>query len=154
MLTIAATVTDLPLFAGLHRGVGLDRAGTSSDAVALLRRQATAAAAAVSLLHRHGATDDGLFEEAEELLCASDGALALAPDVIRGWRTYNFEVAELHTYVADGLRVHNDSLFAASIGGAVGGFLGEQLMTGSGLDDTALRHAAAAALGGARLGYV
>lgn len=26
-----------------------------------------------------------------------------------GWKTYNFEVAEHHTYVADGVRVHNNS---------------------------------------------
>ncbi|WP_299376516.1 calcium-binding protein [uncultured Tateyamaria sp.] len=27
-----------------------------------------------------------------------------------GWKTYNFEVAEHHTYVADGVRVHNQSV--------------------------------------------
>ncbi|WP_244275158.1 calcium-binding protein [Pseudovibrio sp. Ad13] len=29
-----------------------------------------------------------------------------------GWQTYNFEVSTHHNYVADGIRVHNDSIFA------------------------------------------
>jgi len=37
------------------------------------------------------------------------GALALAPSKRSGWLTYNFEVEELHTYIAGGVRVHNDS---------------------------------------------
>jgi len=39
----------------------------------------------------------------------SHGALAMAPRERQGWITYNFEVEGLHTYVADGVRVHNDS---------------------------------------------
>ncbi|MEM8837214.1 MAG: M10 family metallopeptidase C-terminal domain-containing protein [Pseudomonadota bacterium] len=36
-------------------------------------------------------------------------------DVRSGWRTYNFEVERYHTYIAGGIRVHNDS--AALING-------------------------------------
>lgn len=50
-----------------------------------------------------------LYEEAEEAVYAADGAAALAPEIRRGWRTYNFEVEGLHTYVAGGVRVHNES---------------------------------------------
>jgi hypothetical protein len=50
-----------------------------------------------------------LFEEAEEAVYASEGGAALKPEVRRGWRTYNFEVERLHTYVAGGVRVHNRS---------------------------------------------
>lgn len=37
----------------------------------------------------------------------TDGSLALKAE--EGWQTYNFEVADLHTYVAEGVRVHNTS---------------------------------------------
>jgi hypothetical protein len=40
---------------------------------------------------------------------AREGGAALKPEVRRGWRTYNFEVERLHTYVAGGVRVHNRS---------------------------------------------
>ena len=53
----------------------------------------------------------GLYEEAEDcVIGAASGALALQPQIKRGWRTYNFEVETLHTYIAGGVRVHNDSL--------------------------------------------
>lgn len=59
-----------------------------------------------------------LYEQGERLTAISQGSLALAPQIERGWITYNFEVADLHTYVANGIRVHNDSVatlaFAAS----------------------------------------
>ncbi|MGO4706123.1 hypothetical protein AB4072_10185 [Microvirga sp. 2MCAF38] len=51
-----------------------------------------------------------LYEEAEEFAYVTDGGNALKPEIRRGWRTYNFEVEELHTYIAGGVRVHNDSL--------------------------------------------
>jgi hypothetical protein len=52
----------------------------------------------------------GLYEEVEDSQARTVGALALRPEIERGWRTYNFEVERLHTYVAGGCRVHNDSL--------------------------------------------
>ncbi len=39
-----------------------------------------------------------------------EGTTALKPSVKSGWKTYNFEVEDLHTYVANGVRVHNDSV--------------------------------------------
>ena len=46
-----------------------------------------------------------LYEEAEDVVALSAGSGALKPEVRRGWRTYNFEVEEYHTYVAGGVRV-------------------------------------------------
>lgn len=42
-------------------------------------------------------------------LPAFHGNVALKQDVL-SWRTYNFEVEGYHNYIADGIRVHNDSL--------------------------------------------
>lgn len=50
-----------------------------------------------------------LFEEAEEIVYAFENGAAFAPQVRRGWRTYNFEVKNYHTYIAGGYRVHNES---------------------------------------------
>ena len=36
-----------------------------------------------------------------------------------GWKTYNFEVAVHHTYVAGGIRVHNDSGFLGRLGNTI-----------------------------------
>ncbi len=41
---------------------------------------------------------------------AGDERSALNGTSDEGWRTYNFEVEEFHTYVAEGICVHNDSL--------------------------------------------
>jgi Ca2+-binding RTX toxin-like protein len=35
------------------------------------------------------------------------------------WTTYNFEVAEHHTYIADGIRVHNDSGWLGRVGNTI-----------------------------------
>ncbi|MBB3458852.1 hypothetical protein FHT86_007178, partial [Rhizobium sp. BK313] len=51
-----------------------------------------------------------LYEEAEEEIYETTGNLALKPRTQLGWRTYNLEVEGLHTYIAGGIRVHNDSL--------------------------------------------
>jgi hypothetical protein len=51
-----------------------------------------------------------LYKKAEDGRARIVRALALRPEIERGWRTYNFEVERLHTYVAGGYRVHNDSL--------------------------------------------
>jgi Ca2+-binding RTX toxin-like protein len=58
---------------------------------------------------RYGADTARLFEEGERIEWGTAGGLALAPEAIRGWQTFNFEVEDLHTYVAGGVRVHNDS---------------------------------------------
>ena len=49
------------------------------------------------------------YERWEVLSYASVGNTALAPQIEQGWKTYNFEVEDLHTYVAGGVRVHNAS---------------------------------------------
>jgi hypothetical protein len=49
-----------------------------------------------------------LFEQAQAVGMVAGNA-ALKPSVIDAWQTYNFEVEDLHTYVAGGVRVHNDS---------------------------------------------
>ena len=49
-----------------------------------------------------------LFERAVSYGAAAGNA-ALAPVELNGWQTYNFEVEDLHTYVAGGVRVHNIS---------------------------------------------
>lgn len=51
-----------------------------------------------------------LYEQAEMFVAQSAGATALEPELKKGWKTYNFEVEEFHTYVAGGVRVHNDSI--------------------------------------------
>ena len=55
-----------------------------------------------------------LYEQAEGYVSATVGNLALAPVYKKGWKTYNFEVEDYHTYIAGGVRVHNDSVFTAS----------------------------------------
>lgn len=50
---------------------------------------------------------------------ATFGNLALKPQPIEGWQTYNFEVEDFHTYIAGGVRVHNDSGFLGAIGNTI-----------------------------------
>ncbi|WP_306260413.1 LysM peptidoglycan-binding domain-containing protein [Pararhizobium sp. IMCC21322] len=49
-----------------------------------------------------------LFEQAQSVTSVSSN-LAVKPESVEGWQTYNFEVEELHTYIAGGVRVHNMS---------------------------------------------
>ena len=66
-----------------------------------------------------------LFEEAEAVaMAAGDG---LAHRTGGTWRSYNFEVEELHTYVAGGVRVHNDSQVTIDLAGNIGRTFGTQL---------------------------
>ncbi|WP_284262158.1 hypothetical protein [Roseicyclus amphidinii] len=51
-----------------------------------------------------------LFEQAQAEGVVA-GSAALKPAPIDAWQTYNFEVEDLHTYVAGGVRVHNQSGF-------------------------------------------
>lgn len=50
-----------------------------------------------------------LYERASKLEAPVSGGLALSPVLVEGWATYNFEVEDLHTYIAGGVRVHNES---------------------------------------------
>jgi hypothetical protein len=51
----------------------------------------------------------GKYEPSQAVDYQSHGNTALAPRIQQGWKTYNFEVEELNTYVAGGVRVHNQS---------------------------------------------
>ena len=55
-----------------------------------------------------------LYEQAEGYVSATVGNLALAPVYKKGWKTYNFEVEDYNTYIAGGVRVHNQSVITAS----------------------------------------
>ena len=55
------------------------------------------------------------YEAAEKFVAASSRSLALSPMLETGWRTYNFEVAGLHTYVAGDVRVHNECTAIADL---------------------------------------
>lgn len=69
------------------------------------------------------------FEQAEGYFAATVGGLALQPVYKKGWKTYNFEVEDLHTYVAGGVRVHNASVVTAS---GLHTYPGTMYQTGSG----------------------
>ncbi|WP_420860641.1 AHH domain-containing protein [Algirhabdus cladophorae] len=51
-----------------------------------------------------------LFETAERGAIVVDGNTLTKPATELGWKTYNFEVAQVHNYVAGSIRVHNDSI--------------------------------------------
>ena len=53
-----------------------------------------------------------LYEESEKVVYENYGGLALEPKIVKGWKTYNFTVEKYHTYIADGVRVHNDSILS------------------------------------------
>ncbi len=50
------------------------------------------------------------FEPVTRLVRCDEHGLAVAPREVTGWKTYNFEVKDTHTYIAGGLRVHNWSI--------------------------------------------
>ena len=82
----------------------------------------TIASVSGEYLHYSAETAD-MFEQAEGYVAQSVGNMALAQSAVggsympragglvykKGWKTYNFEVADYHTYVAGGVRVHNKS---------------------------------------------
>ena len=57
-----------------------------------------------------------MFECASTKATVVNGNVIYKEDVQEGWKTYNFEVDELHTYVAGGVRVHNDSGLLGRVG--------------------------------------
>ncbi|MFT3690216.1 Hint domain-containing protein [Paenirhodobacter sp.] len=66
-----------------------------------------------------------LFEEVETVaMAAGDG---LAHRTGGAWRSYNFEVEDLHTYVAGGVRVHNDSQKTIDLAENLGRVFGAQM---------------------------
>ena len=67
------------------------------------------------------ASAHGLSVMYETVLHQNAGSLAMAPVERQVWRTFNFEVEDLHTYVAGGLRVHNASLSGGTLADALQG---------------------------------
>ncbi|MEJ8562313.1 Hint domain-containing protein [Yoonia sp. GPGPB17] len=65
-------------------------------------------AAQAEWLHYSAETAD-MFEQASVKSMTVGGNLAYEEEVQTGWKTYNFEVEGLHTYIAGGVRVHNKS---------------------------------------------
>lgn len=72
-------------------------------------------------------TNATLYAEAQTVQHEIAGALARAIEIECGWATYNFEVEHFHTYIAGGVRVHNDSEAWIDMAGALGQQLGSQL---------------------------
>ncbi|WP_208860676.1 DUF4214 domain-containing protein, partial [Pseudovibrio ascidiaceicola] len=71
-----------------------------------------------------------LFDQAKSHEMAHSGALAL--ELCDEWESYNFEVNDCHTYVAGGIRVHNDCTDSSSYGGEEeqGGFYEHNMLVG------------------------
>ncbi|MBF9232322.1 hypothetical protein [Microvirga alba] len=80
----------------------------ASDAQVVLRDGSVVAVSAKQIVYSEKTAH--LFEEAKHDCQISHGNITLDPQVEAGWKTYNFEVEDLHTYVANGVRVHNDSV--------------------------------------------
>ncbi|WP_162236029.1 hypothetical protein [Devosia sp. Leaf64] len=59
----------------------------------------------------HSESTASMFEQSERYEQVNSGSLALDSFLKRGWKTYNFEVQRYNTYVAEGIRVHNQSVF-------------------------------------------
>ena len=59
-----------------------------------------------------------MFERATSVGMVAGNA-ALQPAEIDAWQTYNIEVEDLHTYVAEGVRVHNTSGWFGALGTAL-----------------------------------
>ncbi|MGM4912785.1 hypothetical protein [Rhizobium sp. 768_B6_N1_8] len=78
----------------------------SGRATVVLASGALAEVAAERIVYSTEAAQ--MFEQAQ-ILGISAGGAALQPVELDGWQTYNFEVEELHTYVAGGVKVHNVS---------------------------------------------
>ena len=58
----------------------------------------------------HSTETADMFEQAHTVsMPVSHGNLAIKQEPLEGWQTYNFEVEDLHTYIAGGVRVHNIS---------------------------------------------
>ncbi|CTQ34811.1 hypothetical protein [Jannaschia rubra] len=67
-----------------------------------------------------------LYEAALPMARAAGDGLAHGVSS-QAWRSYNFEVEGLHTYVAGGVRVHNDSQATIDLAGSLGRTFGTQL---------------------------
>ncbi len=94
-----------------------------------------------------------LFERSSKRSVFVDGQCVLNEDVPEGWKTYNFEVEGLHTYIAGGVRVHNDSGVLGQVGNTIDSEFFDKLGTlGGGIGDivTSPFHVAGEILDGAK----
>ncbi|WP_411892842.1 calcium-binding protein [Yoonia sp. SDW83-1] len=66
-----------------------------------------------------------MFEQASVKSVSTVGNVAFKEEVRTGWKTYNFEVEGLHTYIAGGVRVHNDSGWLGEFGSFINNGLDE-----------------------------
>ena len=57
-----------------------------------------------------------MFERSSVRSMTVNGNIAFKEEVEEGWKTYNFEVEDFHTYVPGGIRVHNQSGVLGQIG--------------------------------------
>ncbi|MCA3586050.1 MAG: hypothetical protein IOD03_20545, partial [Methylocystis sp.] len=97
-------------FVRLDQMVAWAGADRQTGTVTIVNHDASLSSGQVSRISYSAATAD-MFEQAMMLAeGGSDGNLALKPKEVMGWRTYNFEVSGTHTYIAEGVRVHNDSV--------------------------------------------
>ena len=67
-------------------------------------------------LIRYSAETADMFERSSVQSMTVNGNIAFKEDVEEGWKTYNFEVEDFHTYVSGGIRVHNQSGVLGQIG--------------------------------------
>lgn len=102
---------------------------------------------AVEAKHVAWAQEQYRYEQSDLIKYESSGAAALAARAEVGWKTYNFEVEDLNTYVAAGVRVHNQSAptialsedeFEREFGHAFSGSLADQDRLVNGVADGSL----------------
>lgn len=98
--------------------------GTFAGSVNIVTAEGQIVEAQAYTLKYSAATAD-LYEETQMLVTRTEGGLACKPEYKKGWKTYNFEVAEHHNYIAGGIRVHNTSEFANAVYGNTDQFTGQ-----------------------------
>ncbi|MEP1959026.1 MAG: hypothetical protein ABJK65_09340, partial [Kangiellaceae bacterium] len=103
-----------------------DLARLGGNSVRVIDETGCVVVASVSYLQYSAETAD-MFERSSVKTMSIDGNVAYKHDVEEGWKTYNFEVEELHTYVAGGIRVHNDSGFLGQLGDEIDNELFDKL---------------------------
>lgn len=105
----------------------IDRMLEDDKATIVLASGALAEVTAERILY--SAETAHLFERAVAYIDTGDGTAA-KPVELDCWQTYNIEVEDLHTYVAGGVRVHNDSGPVGALGNEIDDRLFDQLGAG------------------------
>ncbi|WP_299554923.1 hypothetical protein [uncultured Tateyamaria sp.] len=68
---------------------------------------------------KYSAETAHMFERSSVRTMMTNGSVAFKEEVQEGWKTYNFEVLGWHTYVAGGVRVHNQSGTLGVLGNSI-----------------------------------